>query len=133
MRLLAVGASILGIAVSLGSTASDATAPALDPAQTARGRWAVFALVLPGCPACEEALSWFSQVHQSFPEIGFLLLSPWESEEVSVASAELGLPFLVDEGGRMGAAWGVRRAPNLVLLLDGRPHGRLDWPFTEDE
>ena len=29
--------------------------------------------------------------------------------------------------------WGVRRAPNLVLLLDGRPHGRLDWPFTEDE
>lgn len=33
----------------------------------------------------------------------------------------------------MGAAWGVRRAPALVLLLDGCLYGRLDGPFTEAE
>lgn len=33
----------------------------------------------------------------------------------------------------MGAAWSVRRAPALVLLLDGRLYGRLHGPFTEDE
>lgn len=33
----------------------------------------------------------------------------------------------------MGATWGVRRAPALVLLLDGLSHVRLDWPFTEGE
>jgi len=131
MRLLAV--STLGIAASLGATACAATAPALDSTEIAQGRWAVLAVILPGCPACEEALGWVGEVYQDFPQIGFLLLSPWESEEIWAASAELGLPSLVDEGGRMGAALGVRRAPTVVFLLDGEPVGLLPWPFGKGE
>ena len=71
MRLLAV--SILGIAASLGATACAATAPALDPTEIAQGRWAVLAVILPGCPACKEVLGWVGEAHQDFPQIGFLL------------------------------------------------------------
>jgi len=133
MKLLAVLMAVLGISASLGATACAATAPALDSTEIAQGRWAVLAVILPGCPACEEVLGWVGEVHQDFPQIGFLLLSPWESEEIWAASAELGLPSLVDEGGRMGAALGVRRAPTVVFLLDGEPVGLLPWPFGKEE
>lgn len=50
-----------------------------------------------------------------------------------VAASHTGLPFLVGEGGRMGAGLGVERTPTVVFPLDGYPLARPDWPFTEQE
>jgi thiol-disulfide isomerase/thioredoxin len=60
-------------------------------------------------------------------------VAPRLTEELETVSARTGLPIVLDEGGRMGAGLGVRRAPTVVFLLDGVPFGRLDWPFTEQE
>ena len=103
----------------------------VTPEVLVRGRWALLFVVLPGCPACEDAIGWLGEVYHAYPRIEFLLVAPWTNAELEAAASKRGLPLAVDEGGRMGAAWGVRRAPTVVLLLDGRPHGRLDWPFTE--
>jgi len=133
MRLFAVLAAVVLIFASPGHTATDTTASALDPAaaQLAQGRWALLFVVLPGCPACEHAIRWLGKAQHAHPQI--LLLAPRFTEELQGAASQVGLPLRVDEGGRMGAALGVRRAPTVVFLLDGRLLGRLDWPFTEDE
>ena len=133
MRLFAVLAAVVCIVASPGHTANDTTSSAFNLAGLARGRWGVLFVVAPGCPACVEAAAWLGEARRAFPHLDLLLVGRWRTEELEALSSEAGLPLLVDEGGRMGAAWGVRRAPALVLLLDGRPHGRLDWPFTEDE
>lgn len=90
-------------------------------------------MVIPRCPACAEAVAWLGRAQQVLPDLHLLLVGPWPTVEVEALSSDAGLAFLVDEGRRMGAAWGVQRAATLVLLLDGRPYGRLDGPFTEDE
>lgn len=105
----------------------------IAPEVLARGRWALLFVVIPGCPACEHAIRWLGKVQHAHPQIRFLLVAPSLTEELEAAASQLGLPLVVDEGGRMGAASGVRRAPTVVLVLDGRPRDRLDWPFTQDE
>mgnify|MGYP005623641419 CR=1 FL=1 len=43
-----------------------------------------------------------------------------------------GLQLLIDRAGALGSTFGVNRAPTLILLVEGNPVGRLDWPFTEE-
>jgi len=132
MRFLAVLAAVVGIAAFPGHTANDTTSSAFNLAGLAQGRWALLFVVLPGCPACEHAIRWLGEVRHDYPQIQFLLLAPLRTEELRAIASPLDLPLAVDEGGRIGARLGVRRAPTAVLLLDGRPQGGLDWPFTQD-
>lgn len=43
-----------------------------------------------------------------------------------------GLPVLLDEGGRFGAALGVRKAPTLLFFVEGTLVGKIAWPFSEN-
>ncbi len=135
MGVLTVISGLLLVPALPGYTASIEASPAttITPAELTRGRWGALFVVVPGCPACVEAVAWLGEAQRVFPDLDLLLVGPWCTEGLEALSSEAGLALLVDEGGRVGVAWGVRRAPALVLLLDGRPQGRLDWPFTEDE
>jgi thiol-disulfide isomerase/thioredoxin len=93
------------------------------------GRWALLFVVIPGCPACEKVLPWFSQAAQAFPEIRFLVVAPAATSELVGLAGDL--PVYIDEGGALGWELGIRRAPTVVLLNAGIVVGRLDWPFTE--
>ncbi len=97
------------------------------------GRVAALFVVLPGCPACEQAIGWLNQARQAYSDLNFLLICPWLTDELQTAAEEADLPLGVDDGGRMGAGLGVTRAPTAVFFLDGVPLSRLDWPFTEQE
>ena len=101
--------------------------------ELARGRWVLAFVVLPNCPACEKVIRWLGQANQAYPGLNFLLFAPWLADELEAASSQAGLALAVDKGGRLGAGLGVKRAPTVVFFLDGRPVGRLDWPFTEAE
>ncbi len=102
-----------------------------DLAQLYQGRWALVFVVLPGCPACERVLAWLGE--GSLPAVNLLLVAPWASEELEVWARTLGVPWWVDEGGRMGASLGVQRAPSVVLFLDGRPWRLLPWPLGQGD
>lgn len=99
--------------------------------ELAQGRWAVGFVVAPGCPACEKVVPWFAYAAQAFPEIRFLLVAPNATPELAGLAG--GLQVYVDRGGAFGAGLGVRRAPTVILLVEGAVAGRLDWPFTEEE
>lgn len=131
--MAATVAAVVAISTSPTATDSVPSAPYPVSGELARGKWALLFAVFPGCPACEDAIGWLGEVYHAYPRIQFLLVVPWMNEELEAAASRLGLSLVVDKGGRMGAAWSVRRAPVLVFHLDGRPHGRLDWPFTEAE
>jgi len=88
-------------------------------------------VVIPGCPACIRAAAWLGEAQRAFPDLNLLLVSPWPTEELQALSSQTGVVLLVDEGGRIGAGLGVRRAPTAVFLLDRFPLARLEWPFTE--
>lgn len=89
--------------------------------------------VVPGCPACEDAIKWLGQAQHAQPEIRSLLLAPWQTRELEAAASQAALPFLVDAGGRIGASLGVKRAPTVIFFLDGLSVGRLEWPSTDKE
>jgi thiol-disulfide isomerase/thioredoxin len=91
------------------------------------GRWALLFVVIPGCPACEEVLPWFSQAAQAFPEIRFLLVAPWSTDELRKLAGAI--PVYIDGGGMLGASLGVKRAPTVVFWAGGVPVHRLEWPF----
>ncbi|MGC9075349.1 MAG: TlpA family protein disulfide reductase, partial [Candidatus Bipolaricaulaceae bacterium] len=95
----------------------------------AHGRWALLFVVIPGCPACEEVLPWFTRAAQAFPEIRFLLVAPAATPELTSLVGDL--PVYIDEGGALGWELGVRRAPAVLLSVEGVIIDRLDWPFTE--
>ncbi|MGC8963345.1 MAG: redoxin domain-containing protein [Candidatus Bipolaricaulaceae bacterium] len=95
----------------------------------ARGRWALLFVVIPGCPACEEVLPWFTRAAQAFPEIRFLLVTPAATPELTSLAGDL--PVYIDHGGLFGASLGVKRAPTAIFLAAGTPISRLDWPFDE--
>ncbi len=135
MGTLAVIAGLLLVPALPGYTAPIEASPTttIAPAELTRGRWGILFVVIPSCPVCVEGVAWLGEAQRAFPDLDLLLVGPWRTEELEALSSEVRLPLLVDEGGRMGAGLGVQRAPSLVLLLDGRPHGRLDWPFTEAE
>lgn len=93
------------------------------------GRWALAFVVLPGCPACVTAIRWLREAKETFPEIRLVLVAPWKSAEL-LKEAD-GLPVLLDEGGRFGAALGVRKAPTLLFFVEGTLIGKIAWPFSE--
>ena len=93
------------------------------------GRWALLFVVIPGCPACEKVLPWFSQAAQTFPEVHFLLVTPWSTPELGKSAGTL--PVHIDHGGIFGASLGVKRAPIVLLLARGTIAFRLEWPFDE--
>jgi thiol-disulfide isomerase/thioredoxin len=102
---------------------------AVDLEKLSFGRWALLFVVIPGCPACERVLPWFSQAAQDFPAIRFLLVAPWATEELATLAGDF--PVYIDHGGKFGASLGVKRAPTLVLLARGMIALRLEWPFDE--
>lgn len=102
---------------------------AVEFEELSSGRWALLFVVIPGCPACEKVLPWFSQAAQTFPEIRFLLVTPWSSDELEKLPGAI--PVYVDNGGLFGASLGVRRAPTVLLLARGAVVLRLEWPFDE--
>ncbi len=104
---------------------------ALELTELASGRWTLLFLVVPGCPACEEALAWFHRAAQAFPEIRFLLVAPWNTEELPRLAGTL--PVYIDEGGALGWELGIRRAPTVLLGAEGVIIDQLDWPFTEGQ
>jgi len=93
------------------------------------GRWALLFVVIQGCPACEKVLPWFSQAAQTFPEVHFLLVTPWSTPELGKSAGTL--PVYIDNGGIFGASLGVKRAPTVLLLARGAVARRLEWPFDE--
>jgi len=102
---------------------------AMDVGELAFGRWALLFVVIPGCPACERVLPWFSQAAQAFPEIRFLVVAPAATPELTgLAGDHL---IYVDRGGVFGASLGVKRAPTALLLARGAIVRRLEWPFDE--
>ncbi len=134
MAVLAMVLASLFILAPRGHTAP--TAPAdvrtTAPADLARGRWGLLFVVLPGCPACEQALTWFSALGEESPEIQFAVVAPTVAPELT-AAVPPPLRVLADAGGTLGGRLGVKRAPTLVLLVEGSAASRLDWPFTEAE
>ncbi len=129
--------STVGVAVALANlcalflNALAMPSSTFDLAQLYQGRWALVFVVLPGCPACERVLAWLGE--GSLPAVNLLLVAPWASEELEVWARTLGVPWWVDEGGRMGASLGVQRAPSVVLFLDGRPWQLLPWPLGQGD
>ena len=93
------------------------------------GRWALLFVVIPGCPACEEVFPWFSQAAQVFPEIRFLLVASWSTDELRKLGGAI--PVYIDGGGIFGASLGVKRAPTVVFWAGGVPVHRLEWPFDK--
>jgi len=107
----------------------------IPPTEFARGRWALLFVVLPGCPACEQALSRLSGAGQAFPTIRAAVAAPDLTPELAAAieADAPGVPVVRDPGGALGRGFGVRQAPTVILLVAGRPVGRLDWPFAEED
>lgn len=101
--------------------------------ELAQGRWALGFVLVPGCPACEEFLPWFSLASEAFPEVNFLLVVPEMTPELQALVEEqaTGIPVLLDKGGMLGAWLGIERAPTLLLSVEGVFIDRLDWPFTK--
>lgn len=101
--------------------------------ELASGRWTLGFVVVPGCPACEEFIQWFSRAAQAFPEISFLLVAPEATPKLRALVEEQasGIPVLLDKDGMLGAWLEVERAPTVLLSVDGVFIDRLDWPFTE--
>jgi len=98
------------------------------------GRWALGFVVVPGCPACEEFIQWFSHAAQTFPKIQFLLVAPEATPELEdYVEAHTSGVELLKRGSLLGVMLGVKRAPTLVLLVDGIVVDRLEWPFAEEE
>lgn len=107
--------------------------PSGDPfslARLAEGRWALAFVVVPNCPACEEVMGWFNRAAEAFPEIRFVLVFPETSPAAESFSSER-VNFLVDEGGMFGYLLGVRRAPTVVIFVEGIAVEKVEWPFNE--
>ena len=93
MRLFAVLVTVVCIVASPGHTANDTTSSALDLAELARGRLGGLCAVLPGCPACEDAIGWRGAVYHAYPRVRLLLVSPSTNAELEAASVRLDWPF----------------------------------------
>ena len=104
---------------------------AMDLGELAFGRWALLFVVIPGCPACEKVLPWFSRAAQAFPEIRFLVVAPEVTPELAGLAGEL--PVYIDEGGTLGLELGITRAPTVLLSVEGVIINQLNWPFTEGQ
>ncbi len=104
---------------------------AMDLGELAFGRWALLFVVIPGCPACERVLPWFSRAAQAFPEIRFLVVAPAATPELAGLAGDL--PVYIDEGGALGWELGITRAPAVLLSVEGVIIDQLDWPFTEGQ
>jgi peroxiredoxin len=132
MAKLAVLLALLFLWVPLGFTAAIAALSVDTIALTdlAQGRWAVAFVVVPGCPACEEFIEWFLRAAQAFPEVRFLLIAPAATAELKDHVQDQ-IQVLIDSGGTLSGWFGVRRAPTVILSVEGLHVARLDWPFTE--
>ena len=117
------------------ATLAAPTTETLSAVQLARGRWALLFVVVPGCPACEEAILWLGQAANVFPKIRFALVAPEITAELALLTnvAAPWVRIVLDRGGALGGTFGVRRAPTVILLVEGTPAGRLDWPFSEQD
>jgi len=91
---------------------------------------AVAFVIVPGCPACEKLIAWFSRAAQAFPEVRFLLVAPKATPELEALVQDQS-QALLDRGGVLGGWLGVKRAPTVFLPVEGVHVTRLDWPFTE--
>jgi len=119
----------LVLPLSLGAFSAMAAG---DLPDLSHGKWVLCFLVFPGCPACEEVLGWLGETIPAFPELRFLTVVLWGSEEVSAAlGRQDGLGVFADQQGFLAAGFQIKRAPTLVLLAGGQPVERLDWPFSQ--
>ncbi|MBC7318674.1 redoxin domain-containing protein [Candidatus Bipolaricaulota bacterium] len=96
-----------------------------------KGRWALAFVVVPGCPACEKVIQWFNHAAEAFPEIRFAFVVPSATPELGQLALE-NMLVLIDDGGKLGLLFGVRRAPTVLLFVEGISMEKLDWPFTEE-
>ena len=107
----------------------------ISAAELAQGRWGLGFVILPGCPACEQVITWFALAGQAFPQVNFLLVTRAATPEFIsfVNEHATGMRVLLDSGGFLGARLGVTRAPTAFLVTEGAQHNRLDWPFTQQQ
>jgi len=98
MGVLTVISGLLLVPALPGYTASIEASPAttITPAELTRGRWVALFVVVPGCPACVEAVAWLGEAQRVFPDLDLLLVGPWRTEGLEALSSEAGLSLLVD-------------------------------------
>jgi len=119
------------LVVSIGPAA--ASDEAVDVEALGQGLWAVAFVVLPEIPECEPAIEWLGELQHSFPEVGFLALSPWLTDELREAAARAELPLALDEEAQLGMRLGIDDVPAVLTLREGRVTNRLVWPFDQEE
>jgi len=107
----------------------------ISAAELSRGEWALGFVILPGCPACEEVITWFGRAAQAIPQVNFLLVTLVATPKLIAFVNEHaeGIRVALDSDRSLGARLGVTRAPTVFLFMEGAQIARLGWPFTEQD
>ncbi len=111
---------------------SAAADEAVDVEKLKEGQWTVAFVVLPEVPECKLAIEWLGELQHSFPEMQFLVLSPWLTDDLRDAAARAELPVARDEESQLGKILGIDDVPTILTLREGRVADRLVWPFPQE-
>jgi cytochrome oxidase Cu insertion factor (SCO1/SenC/PrrC family) len=114
---------------ALGSTAPAFALPALDGSRLSlgedRGQPVIVNFWWSGCPPCRQEMPLLQQYADAHPNVRLVLIDPVDGVDGArgfVASLHVHAPVLLDDGGRVAAAFGVAYYPTSFFV---RPDGTI--------
>jgi cytochrome oxidase Cu insertion factor (SCO1/SenC/PrrC family) len=125
---------------SLGDPAPAFALPALDGSRLSleelRGQPAVVNFWWSGCPPCRQEMPLLQSYADAHPEVRLVLIDPVDGvggARSFVAALHVHAPVLLDDGGRVAAAYGVAAYPTTFFLRgDGTVASHYPGALTAD-
>lgn len=129
VRRTLVGGILLALPLGL---AARAVTRAVPPSALAQGRWAILAVVLPGCSACDEASAGLARRSTETPKPASLSSPRGEARSSIPPPPATAFPSSWTRGACSGLPWasGGRRPWS---SSSSAPLERLEGPFNRDE
>lgn len=126
---------------SLGETAPAFSLTGLDGARVSleelRGQPVILNFWWSGCPPCREEMPLLQRYADAHPGVRLVLVDPVDGVAAArafVGSVHVRAPVLLDEGGRVAAAYGVAAYPTSFFLRpDGTVASRFPGALSSDE
>jgi hypothetical protein len=120
------------LVLSLFLTLPAAGAPLDERPRIQEGLWVLTFLDAEEREDCSSVIRWVESAAEAFPEFSFVLCyGTGLPEEGALLSG--GVLLYDDPSGEFGRALGVESAPDVLVMIGGKPASSLVWPFQEGD